>query len=156
MMLLNYLIILLILTNIMATFDDAYKNLSIKEGGYVNDSDDSGGETYRGISRRYNSSWDGWNIIDEYKRRYKGKSLSKVLDADDRLQESVKELYKDKYWDIFELDDIPSQPIAYQMFDTCVNCGSAAAIRFAQASLGEKINGRWSLNLLHKLAAIKS
>ena len=156
MMLLNYLIILLILTNIMATFDDAYKNLSIKEGGYVNDSDDSGGETYRGISRRYNSSWDGWNIIDEYKRRYKGKSLSKVLDADDRLQESVKELYKDKYWDIFELDDIPSQPIAYQRFDTCVNCGSAAAIRFAQASLGEKINGRWSLNLLHKLAAIKS
>lgn len=156
MMLLNYLIILLILINIMATFDDAYKNLSIKEGGYVNDSDDSGGETYRGISRRYNSTWDGWDIIDEYKRRYKGKSLSRVLDADDRLQESVKELYKDKYWDIFELDDIPSQPIAYQMFDTCVNCGSTAAIRFAQASLGESINGRWSLNLLHKLAAIKS
>lgn len=156
MMLLNYLIILLILTNIMATFEDAYKSLSIKEGGYVNDSDDSGGETYRGISRRYNSAWDGWNIIDEYKRRYKGNSLSKVLDADDKLQESVKELYKDKYWDIFELDDIPSQSIAYQMFDTCVNCGSAAAIRFAQASLGEKINGRWSLNLLHKLAAIKS
>ena len=42
------------------------------------------------------------------------------------------------------------------MFDTCVNCGSAAAIRFAQAALGENINGRWSLNLLHRLAAIKS
>lgn len=140
----------------MATFDDAFSKLVVSEGSYVCDSDDSGGETYRGISRRYNPKWDGWDIVDEYKRRYKGKSLSKVLDADDRLQDNVKELYKDKYWDIFELDDIPSQLIAYQMFDTCVNCGPAAAIRFAQASLGEKINGRWTLNLLHKLAAIKS
>lgn len=140
----------------MATFDDAFRKLVVSEGSYVCDSDDSGGETYRGISRRYNPKWDGWNIVDEYKRRYKGKSLSKVLDADERLQDTVKELYKDKYWDIFELDDIPSQLIAYQMFDTCVNCGSVAAIRFAQASLGERIDGRWTLNLLHKLAAIKS
>lgn len=140
----------------MATFNDAFKKLSVVEGGYVNDSDDSGGETYKGISRRYNNNWEGWQIVDEYKRRYKGKSLSRVLDADERLQDSVKELYKDKYWDIFELDDIPSQLIAYQMFDTCVNCGPAAAIRFAQASLGERIDGRWTLNLLHKLASIKS
>lgn len=140
----------------MATFDDAFKKVLKTEGSYVCDSDDSGGETYKGISRRYNLHWDGWTIIDEYKRRYKGKSLSKVLDVDDRLQDMVRELYKTKYWDIFELDDIPSQNIAYQMFDTCVNCGQAAAIRFAQASLGERIDGRWTLNLLHRLAAIKS
>ena len=34
----------------MAYFGDAFKKLSIKEGGYVNDKDDAGGETYRGIS----------------------------------------------------------------------------------------------------------
>lgn len=140
----------------MATFNDAYKKVLKREGSYVCDSDDSGGETYRGISRRYNTTWEGWNLIDEYKRRYKGKSLSKVLDADERLQDMVKDLYKDKYWDIFELDDIPSQNIAYQMFDTCVNCGPAAAIRFAQASLGERIDGRWTLKLLHKLATLHS
>ena len=140
----------------MATFEDAYKKLTIAEGEYINDSDDSGGETYRGISRRYNPNWDGWKYIDEYKRRYRGKSLNKVLKADERIQDMVKELYKDKYWDIFELDDIPSQRIAYQMFDTCVNCGQVAAIRFAQASLGERIDGRWTLNLLHKLATVKS
>ena len=33
----------------MAYFGDAFKKLSIKEGGYVNDKDDAGGETYRGI-----------------------------------------------------------------------------------------------------------
>lgn len=140
----------------MATFDDALKKVLKHEGGYVCDSDDSGGETYRGISRRYNSSWDGWQIIDDYKRKYKGNALNKVLNSNDVLQTKVKELYKDKYWDVFELDDIPNQNIAYQMFDTCVNCGQAAAIRFAQASLGERIDGRWTLSLLHKLAAFKS
>lgn len=140
----------------MATFDEAYKILIKHEGGYVNDSDDSGGETYRGVSRRYNLDWDGWTIIDEYKRKYFGKSLSKVLDADEQLQQKVKKLYKDKYWDVFELDNIPSQKIAYQIFDTCVNCGQGAAIRFAEASLGRKITGRWTLSLLHELAAIHS
>ena len=140
----------------MATFEDAFNILSVKEGGYVNDSNDSGGETYKGISRRYNIDWDGWKIIDNYKRKYFGKALSKKLDNDDNLQKLVKSLYKDKYWDIFELDNIPSQKIAYQMFDTCVNCGSAVAIRFAQIALGESVNGRWTLSLLNKLAAIKS
>lgn len=140
----------------MATFNDAYKILMKNEGGYVNDSDDSGGETYKGVSRRYNLTWEGWEIIDKYKRSYRGKSLCKVLDADDKLQDMVKTLYKDKYWDVFELDSIPSQTIAYQMFDTCVNCGETAAIRFAQTSLGERATGRWTLNLLNKLAAIHS
>lgn len=140
----------------MATFNDAYKILMKNEGGYVNDSDDSGGETYKGISRRHNLDWKGWEVIDIYKRSYRGKSLCKVLDSDNKLQDMVKELYKNKYWDAFELDNIPSQTIAYQMFDTCVNCGFSAAVRFAQASLGERIDGRWTLNLLHKLAAINS
>ena len=138
----------------MATFDDAYKILMKNEGGYVNDSDDSGGETYKGVSRRYNLDWKGWEIIDNYKRSYRGKALCKVLDADDKLQSMVKTLYKDKYWDVFDLDSIPSQTIAYQMFDTCVNCGETAAIRFAQTSLGERVTGHWTLSLLNKLAAI--
>ena len=140
----------------MATFNDAYKMLIKKEGGYVNDSDDSGGETYKGISRRYNLNWEGWNIIDRYKKSYYGTSLKRVLEADEALQKAVYNLYKENYWDIFELDDIPSQTIAYQMFDTCVNCGQAAAVRFAQVALDEKVTGRWTLSLLHKLAAIKS
>lgn len=51
----------------MAYFGDAFKKLSIKEGGYVNDKDDAGGETYRGISRKYNPTWQGWTMIDSYK-----------------------------------------------------------------------------------------
>ena len=87
----------------------SFKILKVKEGGYVNDSDDSGGETYCGISRRYNLNWEGWKTIDIYKRTYRGTSLNKKLNSDPMLQDLVRKLYKDKYWDIFELDDIPSQ-----------------------------------------------
>ena len=37
----------------MANFSDAYALTSAHEGGYVNDPVDRGGETYRGIARRY-------------------------------------------------------------------------------------------------------
>ena len=38
----------------MADFNDAFDETMGHEGGYVNDSNDAGGETYRGISRRFN------------------------------------------------------------------------------------------------------
>ena len=37
----------------MANFEEAYKKTSDFEGGYVNDEDDAGGETYRGIARNF-------------------------------------------------------------------------------------------------------
>lgn len=140
----------------MATFNDAFKKLTIAEGGYVNDSDDSGGETYRGVSRRYNPTWKGWDIVDNYKKRHRGVSLNNKLNADNELQKLVADLYKTNYWDIFELDDVPSQAVAYQMFDTCVNCGQYAAIKIAESCLNRPITGRWTLSLLNELVAIKS
>ena len=37
------------------------------EGGYVDDRDDRGGETYRGISRNNFPDWKGWKKIDGFK-----------------------------------------------------------------------------------------
>ena len=34
------------------------------EGGYVFDPDDSGGETYKGVARKFHSKWEGWSKID--------------------------------------------------------------------------------------------
>ena len=113
----------------MAYFGDAFKKLSIKEGGYVNDKDDAGGETYRGISRKYNPTWQGWTMIDSYKKHYTVGSK--------------------------ELDDFNSQRVAEQLFDTNVNCGQVAAIKMAQRVLGLKETGRWNLDLLNKLIEIK-
>ena len=116
----------------MANFGDAFKKLSIKEGGYVNDKDDAGGETYKGISRRYNPTWQGWTMIDSYKKHYTvgSKEFKSKLYNDVQLQKLVWEKYKIGYWDVFELDDFNSQRVAEQLFDTNVNCGQDSIYQF--------------------------
>ena len=141
----------------MAYFGDAFKKLSIKEGGYVNDKDDAGGETYRGISRKYNPTWQGWTMIDSYKKHYTvgSKEFKSKLDNDVQLQKLVWEKYKIGYWDVFELDDFNSQ--SWQSTGGSQPCPvfQVAAIKMAQRVLGLKETGRWNLDLLNKLIEIK-
>ncbi len=48
------------------------------EGGYANNPNDKGGETYRGIGRKANPNWKGWGFIDQVKRT--GEGLSGAVD----------------------------------------------------------------------------
>lgn len=115
----------------MANFSEAYEKTMGHEGGYANDRDDAGGETYMGISRVYNPSWYGWILIDQEK----GESdFPGCLDDDDDLHDAVEDFYKDKYWDVNRLDEFP-QEVAEEMFDTGVNMGIGRAARFLQRSL---------------------
>lgn len=134
----------------MANFDKEFNKVILLEGGYVNDPDDAGGETYLGISRKNNPDWQGWKIIDTEKKNGT-KNLTSRLKKNDKLTKSAKRLYKDKYWDVLELDDINSQGIAHQLFDTCVNCGKATAIRIAQQVIGMTVTGKWSEELKYNL-----
>ena len=138
----------------MAKFIDAYKKVLNNEGIYSNDPDDAGGETYKGISRKANPNWDGWISIDAIKKAHPT-TFKGILKKTPELEKKVQDLYKDKYWDCFELGDVPSQLVAEQMFDTAVNQGQTAAIRFAQRVLDLRETGKWSLDLLNKLVAIK-
>lgn len=138
----------------MADFKTAYKKIEAAEGSYCFDPDDAGGETYKGISRKANPNWDGWISIDAIKKAHPT-TFKGILKKTPELEKKVQDLYKDKYWDCFELDDVPSQLVAEQMFDTAVNQGQTAAIRFAQRVLDLRETGKWSLDLLNKLVAIK-
>lgn len=109
----------------MANFDEAFDITMGHEGGYTNDSYDVGGETYRGIARKYNPHWEGWNVIDDTKPNIN----------DVELDLCVRQFYEDKYWDINRLDDIDSQAIANEMFDTGVNMGTGRAAKYLQESL---------------------
>ncbi len=135
----------------MAQFDKEFDELILAEGGYVNDKDDAGGETYLGISRKNNPKWIGWEVIDEVKNKYGTKNITSRLKKDTALTNSAKLLYKQNYWDVLELDDILSQDIAHQLFDTCVNCGQTTAIRIAQQVIGMSITGKWSDELKYNL-----
>lgn len=135
----------------MANFDIEFKKLILAEGGYVNDSDDAGGETYLGISRKNNPKWIGWKTIDYIKKIYGTKNITARLKENKSLTNSAKLLYKINYWDVLELDDIPNQDIAHQLFDTCVNCGKTVAISIAQQVLMMTVTGKWSGELKQNL-----
>jgi len=109
----------------MADFNEAFNATMGHEGGYVNDPDDAGGETYRGIARKYNPSWSGWNLIDDTKPNINNASLDPY----------VREFYEAQYWDVNRLDDFDDQDVANEMFDTGVNMGIGRAGKFLQECL---------------------
>jgi lysozyme family protein len=116
----------------MANFKEAYEITMGHEGGYSNDPVDAGGETYKGITKRFEPDWEGWVIIDSLRN---DPNFPKCLDENEELQEKVMEVYKRKYWDIFWGDKFDNQDIANEMFDTGVNMGTTRAIKYLQKSL---------------------
>lgn len=135
----------------MADFNSEFDKLILAEGGYINDPDDNGGETYLGISRKANPKWAGWSAIDKIKKQYGTKNITARLKKDVALTNSAKFYYKTNYWDVMDLDDVPSQRIAHEIFDTGVNMGVAAAIRIAQKVCGMTVTGKWSSELYYNL-----
>jgi lysozyme family protein len=118
----------------MANFEQAYDIVIGYEGGYVNDPDDFGGETYMGISRRYNPQWEGWNVIDDFKQAHPN-DFPEGLELDDDLEYEVGKFYEMNYWDKMLLDDVNSQRIAEELMEIAVNMGVETATTFLQMGL---------------------
>ncbi len=118
----------------MATspFDAALAQVLEHEGGYVDDPDDRGGETYRGIARRFHPDWPGWTRIDRAKRRA---DFPRCLDDDRELQAAVAELYRRLYWEPVGGDRLPDEALGIELMDTAVNMGVRRAARFLQEAL---------------------
>ena len=103
----------------MANFDKAIERVLINEGGYVNDPNDAGGETKYGIS----------------KRAYPG------VDIKNLTTDEAKAIYKKDYWDKIKGDNINSDEIAYEIFDTAVNMGVRTSSKIAQMVVGAYPDG---------------
>lgn len=139
----------------MAKFDIAFNRTIIAEGGYVNDPDDKGKETYMGISRVYHPKEIMWSVIDVMKKRHSGTVLNHVLRESSVVQNNVKSIYKKEYWDVISLDDVPNQKIANEIFDDAVNRGVKSAIKTIQKVLGMNINGVINDELINNLKHYK-
>lgn len=115
----------------MSFFEEAFDKVIIYEGGYANDPDDPGGETYKGIARRANPSWLGWKIIDAHKYQ-DGFPLS--LNKDVELQQQVEQHYQDYYWDDVIADNLGGE-IAAEVFEQSVHFGVGRAVRHLQSAV---------------------
>lgn len=116
----------------MADFDVAYDITLAHEGGYDNDPDDAGGETYKGVARKYYPTWAGWAIIDAAKEE---PDFPNSLKDNIVLDSMIREFYKLNYWNRFAGDDLSEQLLANELFDTGVNMGVSRAVEFLQKAL---------------------
>lgn len=130
---------------------DSLKRVGISEGGYVNDKDDTGGETYAGLSRVHNPDLKMWKIIDEIKRTSGTAGINAKLKAIPAVQEEKALVYKKRYWDPIQLDLLNSKELAHQIFDMSVNSGVSLAIKLAEELVGMKPTGKYSKELGTKL-----
>ena len=131
------------------TREDIFKKVLRHEGGYVNISNDRGGETYKGVSRKYHPNWNGWTIIDMVKNKEGGlKALKKGditpikgKDWQRKLETMVKNFYKLLYWDRIEGDKIclVSYELAYYLFDSAVLLGVNKAVKLLQEAINHVI-----------------
>jgi lysozyme family protein len=122
----------------MADFTQAYQQVLAHEGGYTNDPDDPGGETYKGVSRKMNSKWNGWTTIDILKRQ---PGFPANLDKNDALQTDVEDFYRITFWDPMNGDKLSNQQIANSIFDFGVNAGLATSVSLAQMVVEVKADG---------------
>ena len=136
----------------MANFEIAYKRTAKFEGGYVNDPNDRGGETYAGISRMAHPKWAGWATIDGAKKE---KNFPKNLSSNVVLQQQVRTLYRNNYWTPIWGDRIKRQEVANELYDFGVNAGVGTSIKLQQRQFKMKETGKMDEVLLKMLNSIK-
>ena len=98
------------------TFDKALKFVLKWEGGYVNNPNDKGGATNKGITQNTYNAW----------LRSKGQNLKDVRNIQDN---EVKEIYYNNYWLKAGCNKM-TEKFAILCFDTAVNMGVSRVSEF--------------------------
>lgn len=103
-------------------FEVAFEKLLKHEGGYSDHAADPGGKTRYGITEA---------VAREV--GYKGDMRDLPLDL-------AKRIYKDKYWDTVQAENLPAD-VRYPIFDAAVNSGPAQAAKWLQRACGVRDDG---------------
>jgi lysozyme family protein len=137
----------------MADFNAAHRQVMGNEGGYANNQADAGGETFKGIARKFWPQWGGWKYVDGVKANtveppehgttaYQNyvAYLNRCLAALTSLQQLVLDFYKRNFWDKNRLTEVNDQAVAVWIYDHVVNGGGRGAM-WAQEAAGVKADG---------------
>jgi lysozyme family protein len=110
----------------VSSYDESLKRLLAHEGGYSNHPSDPGGPTNFGIT------------IYDYRKYVKPGATSADIRA--MKVEEAKAIYRAKYWDAQNCDDLPAG-VDYCVFDYGVNSGIGRAKKVLQRLVGITGNG---------------
>ena len=109
----------------MNNYLTAVDKLLEQEGGYVNDHNDSGGETNYGICKRDNPN----------------------IDIKGLTRESAEQYYLEHYWTKYGFDKIANDQIASYWFNHAVNCGIGPITKIVQTVIQDIMQ---QSNIFHK------
>jgi len=135
----------------MAEFNISFQKTLNHEGVHVNDPDDLGKETYKGISRANHSKWSGWSIIDNHKNK---PDFPMILEKDNVLQKDVEVFYWTYFWLPIKAYKIANQTMADSIFDFAVNSGIKTTVLIVQSVVGTKMDGIIGEQTLQKLNSL--
>ena len=115
------------------SYQEALDHMLQFEGGYANDPDDRGGETFRGVSRKNWPKWAGWKLIDQAKAAgcRSARSINAKFAHDGNMAQLVSEFYRKHFWEPFQPLKAGDR-ITAKLFDTSVNMGVRRAVKFLQ------------------------
>jgi lysozyme family protein len=116
----------------MADFSQAFAKTMSNEGGYSNNSNDRGGETYCGISRVNFPDWPGWSYLDRFPSPG---SAPENLASVPQLQAQLQAFYRSQFWNQIYGDQMGNQSIANKLFDMAVNMGVGQAVKILQEAI---------------------
>ena len=129
----------------MSNFKSALIRVLKNEGGYVNNPNDRGGETYKGVARKFHPNWSGWSLLD---------SMSNKNSSNDSLDEAVESFYLENFWNKLKCDSITSDKVAFELFDTGVNMGVKGGAKLMQMCAEVTADGNIGVNSLSAINAV--
>lgn len=130
----------------MSDFKIAEKATGGNEGGYANNPNDKGKETFAGIASVSWPNWEGWPYIHKYIRDWelsdKKMSLAKYVNSSARVSTEpimgmVSRFYEKNFWNSLKAGSINDQQVSNSYYDFGVNSGVNRAIRYLQDSVNE-------------------
>lgn len=138
----------------MADFKKAFQLIIANEGGYVNDPDDPGGETYKGISRKNWPAWLGWIAIDHLKA-LPGfpASLHDDNETVRQFEYEVSSFYYCQFWNLIKGSLISDQGMANSIMDFAVNAGVGTSVELAQKVVKTDPDGKIGPNTIKAINA---
>lgn len=110
----------------MSFFNIAYKTVRSNEGGYRNVTWDAGGETYKGIARNFHPGWEGWKLVDVYKKTHKLKNGDIIPDP--VLDKMVVNFFQNNFWIKNNLQLITNASMATLLLDMVIQHGRGPRI----------------------------
>lgn len=112
----------------MTEFERSLAKELVLEGGFVNDPDDPGGATNKGVTQA---------VYDTYRKSVgAGHQSVRLISADE-----ARAIYKSRYWDLIKGDQLPPG-VGFVVLDGGVHSGPGQSVKWLQRALGlAKIDG---------------